>query len=100
MGNETAEASYPAQTRIAAAATISAMPSPSRSDGGSRNSLSETTCAIGTSISASVRTRAASVSAKAMNQNWEASAPMKPANNDDRQAARIARAPARSTTPR
>ena len=84
------------QTRIPAAMTIRLMPNPSRRLGGSRNILSDTTWAIGTSISASVRTGAASVSAKAMNQSCEASAPMKPANSDERQALTIARAPARS----
>ena len=36
--------------------TIKLMPSPSRKFGGSRNIFSDTTCAIGTSIKARVRT--------------------------------------------
>ena len=47
-------------------------------------------CANRTSTKAKVRTLAALVSAKARNQNCEATAPMKPANNDGFQALRIA----------
>ena len=55
-----------------------------------------TSCANSTSISASVRTLAAVASAKARNQNCEATAPMKPANSDGFQARKIANSTARA----
>jgi hypothetical protein len=48
------------------------------------------TCANNTSIKASVRTFAALASAKARNQNCEATAPAKPANNERFQARTMA----------
>src|SRR5260370_42647130 len=56
------------------------MPESSRADSGCLNEKYATPCANKTSISASVRTLAAAVSANARNQNCQANAPMKPAN--------------------
>ncbi len=54
------------------------------------NAKRATSCANRTSTKASVRTLAALVSAKARNQNCEATAPMKPASSDGFQARMIA----------
>ena len=56
----------------------------------------DTACAISTSTRARVRTLAAVVSAKPMNQNCDASAPRKPAPSEGRQAAKLASSAFRS----
>ena len=66
------------------------MPKASRGVVACLNTKREIACANSTSTNASVRTLAAVASAKARNQNCEASAPMKPANSDGRQARTIA----------
>ena len=58
---------------------------------GCLNTKRVTPCANRTSTSASVRTLAAVVMAKARNQNSEAKAPMNPANSEGRQARAMAR---------
>src|SRR5215472_4567171 len=62
--------------------TISAMPSASRALVGCLKAKREIACAKITSTSAKVRTLAAVASAKARNQNCDASAPTKPAKSD------------------
>ncbi len=67
------------------------MPTASRAVVRCLNTKLEISCANSTSISASVRTLAAVASAKARNQNCEASAPRKPVSIDGRQARMMAR---------
>ena len=66
------------------------MPTISRRVVGCLKTKREIAWANRTSTSASVRTLAAVASAKARNQNYDASAPMKPANSDGRQDRMIA----------
>ncbi|MCC7346074.1 MAG: cation:proton antiporter, partial [Variibacter sp.] len=81
-------------------ATTMATPRASRAVTFWRKITTDTACANSTSISASVRTLAAVASAKAANQNSDASAPMKPANIEGRHARRIATSTSRSRTRR
>jgi hypothetical protein len=60
------------------------MPSPSRELGGSRNILSDTTWAIGTSISASVRTGAASLKEDHRERQAKQEAHLRRANRAER----------------
>ena len=88
------------RSAAATPSTISAMPSASRVVVACLKMKYEIACANSTSTSASVRTLATLVSAKARNQNSDAVAPMKPANSDGRQARTIARSTARSRSAR
>ena len=66
------------------------MPSASRAEVRWPNAMRATSCANRTSISASVRTLAAVASAKAKNQNCEATAPARPADSEGFHARKIA----------
>ena len=76
------------------------MPKASRAVVRCLNTKLEISWANSTSIRPSVRTLAAGASAKAKNQNCEASAPRKPVSSDGRQARAMARSTAGSLSAR
>ena len=85
-----ANPTYEAQINKVHPTTISTMPNASRRVVGCLNAKREIAWANRTSTRARVRTLAAVASAKARNQNCDASAPMKPANSEGRQDRMIA----------